>query len=146
MSLLEQNYSVDNQEMLAIVMSCHRWRHYLKGTRRKVEVLTDYRNLLRFITTKSLLGWQARWWRTILSFHLNVVYRAGKKNPANDPNHWPDYVKAPEGLCTATVLTARYNMTFCLWQLYAAAIQAYQIFEDVPSNSLLNLICKGLAE
>jgi hypothetical protein len=61
MSLAERNYAVGDQEMLAIVMSCRHWRHYLQGTRHSVEVLTDHHNLQRFMTTKSLTGWQVRW-------------------------------------------------------------------------------------
>jgi ferredoxin len=33
MSPAERNYAVGDQEMLAIVMSCRHWRHYLKGAR-----------------------------------------------------------------------------------------------------------------
>jgi hypothetical protein len=60
MSPVEQNYAVGNQEMLAIVMSCCHWHHYLEGMRYPVEVLTDHHDLHRFMTTKSLTGWQVR--------------------------------------------------------------------------------------
>ncbi len=70
----------------------------------------------------------------------------GKKNPANAPSRQPDYVKAPEGLCAATVLTACCSATFRLRLLYAAAIQEDQVSKDMPPDSLLDLICKGLAE
>jgi hypothetical protein len=56
MSPAEQNYTVGDQEMLAIIMSCRHWQHYLEGIRHPVEVLTDYHNLQRFMTTKSLTG------------------------------------------------------------------------------------------
>jgi hypothetical protein len=42
MSPVKQKYVLGNQEMLAIIMSCCRWRHYLKGARHLVEVLTDH--------------------------------------------------------------------------------------------------------
>jgi hypothetical protein len=61
MSPAERNYTVGAQEMLAIVMSCRHWQHYLEGARYPVEVLTDHHNLQRFMTTKSLTGRQARW-------------------------------------------------------------------------------------
>jgi hypothetical protein len=64
------------------------------------------------MTTKSLTGWQARWWETLLGYNLIIVYSVGKMNPANASSHWPDYVKAPNGLCMATVLTAHCNATF----------------------------------
>jgi hypothetical protein len=54
MSLTKPNYTIGNQEMLSIVMSCDHWRHYLEGARQPVEVLTDHHNLQRLMTTKSL--------------------------------------------------------------------------------------------
>jgi hypothetical protein len=146
MSPVEQNYAVGNQEMLTIVMSCRHWRHYLEGARHPVEVLKDHHNLQRFMTTKSLTGRQASWWETLSGYNLNIVYRVGKKNPADAPSRQPDYASAPEGLCAATVLMARCNATFRLWQLYAAAFQEDQIFEDVPPDALYDLILEGLAE
>ncbi len=81
------------------------------------------------MTTKSLTGRQARWWETLSGFNLNIVYRAGMKNPADTPSCQPDNVRAPEGpagapegLCAATILTAQCNAMFCLRQLYAAAV------------------------
>jgi hypothetical protein len=90
MSPAERNYAVGDQEMLAIVMSCHHWRHYLEGARHPVEVLTDHHNLQRFMTTKSLTGRQVRWWETLSGYNLNIVYREGKKNPADALSCWPD--------------------------------------------------------
>ncbi len=111
-----------------------------------MEVLTDHHNLQRFMTTKLLMGRQVRWWETLSGYNLNIVYRAGKKNPADAPSRRPDYARAPEGLCAATVLTAHCNAAFCLRQLYAAAVQEDQIFEDVPHDALYDLILEGLAD
>jgi hypothetical protein len=135
-----------DQEMLTNIMSCRHLRHYLERARHLVEVLTDYHNLQWFMTTKSLKGQQARWWETLSSYNLNIVYRAGKKNPANAPSHWPDYTRVPEGRYAPTILTARCNTTFCLQQLYATAVQENRNFKDVPLNNLTNLIIKGQAE
>jgi hypothetical protein len=128
MSPAEWNYAVGDQKMLAIVMSCRYWRHYLEGARHPVEVLTDHHNLQRFMTTKSLMGQQALWWETLSGYNLNIVYRAGKMNPANTPSCWPDDARVPEGRCAATILTAHCSTTFRLRQLYAAAVQEDQIF------------------
>ncbi len=45
MSPAERNYAVDDQEMLAIIMSCRHWRQYLEGARHLVEVLMDHHKL-----------------------------------------------------------------------------------------------------
>jgi hypothetical protein len=56
MSLDKRNYTVDDQEMPAIVKSGKHWQHYLEGARHPVEVLTHHHNLQRFMTTKLLTG------------------------------------------------------------------------------------------
>jgi hypothetical protein len=136
----EWNYAVGNQEMLAIVMSCCQWHRYLESARDLVEFLTDHHNLQRFMTTKSLMCWQACLWEMLLGYNLNRVYKAGKKNPANAPSWQPDYVRVPEGRCATTILTVHCSVTFCLRQLYAAAVQEDQIFEAVPHDTLCNFI------
>jgi hypothetical protein len=146
MSPAEQNYAVGNKEMLAIVMSCCHRCDYVEGAKHPVEVLTNYPNLQKFMTTKSLTGWQARWWETLSGYKLNMVNRAGKKNHAGTRSHWLDYPRAQEGLCAATVLTAHCNAAFCLQQMYAPAVQEDQIFEDVPHDALYDLNQEGLAE
>ncbi len=83
------------------------------------------------------------WRETLSGYNLNIVYSAGKKNPADALSRRPDYARAPEGLCAATVLTARCNAASRLWQLYAVAVQEDQIFEDVPPNALYDLILEG---
>ncbi len=132
--------------MLAIVRSCHHWCLYLNGARHPVEVWTDHHNLQRLMTTKSLTGRQARWWEMLSGYNLNIVYRAGKKNPANASSCRQDYARAPEGRCAAMILTVRCNATFRLRQLYAAAVQEDQIFKDVPPDTLADLILEGQAE
>ncbi len=54
MSDTERNYSVGDQEMLAIVESCCHWRHYLEGSKYPVKVLTDHLNLQGFMKSKPL--------------------------------------------------------------------------------------------
>jgi hypothetical protein len=146
MSPAEQNYAVGNQEMLAIIISCRYWHHYLEGARHPVEVLTNHHNLQRFMITKLLTGRQVRWWETLSGYNLNIVYRAGKKNPADAPSRRPDYAKVPEGRCTATILIVRCSATFSFRQLYAAAVQEDKVFKDVPPDTLTDLIQQGQVE
>jgi hypothetical protein len=126
--------------MLAIVMSCRHWRYYLKGARHPVEVHTDHHKLQRFMTTKSLTGRQARWWERLSGYNLKIVYRAGKKNPANAPSHRTDYARVPEGRCAATFLPAHCSATFCVRQLYADTVQDEEVLENIPPYTLTDLI------
>jgi hypothetical protein len=132
MSLVEWNYAVGNQEMLAIFMSCHYLHFYIRGARHPVEVLTDHHNFQRFMTTKLFMGCQARWSETLSSDNHNIVCNAGKRNFANAPSHQPDCTKvledpirALEGLCAATVLTVHCNAMFCLRQLYVVDVKEH---------------------
>jgi RNase H-like domain found in reverse transcriptase len=56
----ERNYSTHDGKLLAIVQAFKNWRHYLKGSRFTIEVITDYNNLRYFIETKYLESRQAR--------------------------------------------------------------------------------------
>ncbi len=75
-------------------------------------------------------------------YNLNIVYWASKKNPANAPSYWPDYVKvvespawAPEGLSVTMIVMVQCNAMFWLWQLYAVAVKEEQIFKAVPTSN-----------
>ena len=60
MSALELNYDIHNKELLAIVAAFQQWRVYLEGSQYQVQVLTDYKNLTQFTTTKVLNRRQVR--------------------------------------------------------------------------------------
>jgi hypothetical protein len=60
MVLAKRNYTVGDQEMLAIVMLCQYWRQYLEGSRHPVVVLMNHYNLQQFMTTKPLTPTPAR--------------------------------------------------------------------------------------
>ena len=60
MILAETRYKTYNSELLAIIKAFKTLRHYLEGSRHKVLVLTDYKNLRQFMDTKSLSFRQVR--------------------------------------------------------------------------------------
>ena len=97
MTAAKQNYSGPDQELLAIVMCCKQWRHYIEGIKYPVTIVTDHCNLRIFMIMKDLVGRQTRWWELLLDYHLKVVYRPGKLNNANGPSKQPDYTALPEG-------------------------------------------------
>jgi len=53
-STVEINYDMHNKELLAIVESFKKWRHYLERVAIPVEVFTDHKNLTYFFETKTL--------------------------------------------------------------------------------------------
>lgn len=62
-----------------------------RGSTYIVEALTDRNNLVAFQTMKSLNGRQARWAIMLSGYDFIIVYRLGKKNPADAPSTCPDY-------------------------------------------------------
>lgn len=56
----EINYKIYDKELLAVVNSFARWRHYLEGAKHQIEVFTDHRNLEYFLTARVFNRKQAR--------------------------------------------------------------------------------------
>ena len=50
----ETRYGTGEQELFAIVEAMHHWRHYCRGARHPIVVLTDHANLVWFMTTLNL--------------------------------------------------------------------------------------------
>jgi len=50
----EINYQVYDKELLAIITAFKQWRSYLAGAQHRVQVLTDHKNFLYFMTTRTL--------------------------------------------------------------------------------------------
>ena len=88
----ELNYGIGDTELMAIVMACKHWRHYLAGASHPILVYTDHLNLRSFLTTKSLTGRQARWWEGLSELNLEILHQPGASNPADAPSRRPDYV------------------------------------------------------
>ena len=82
MILTETRYETHNAELLAIVESFKTWRHYLEGCKHDIFVLTNHKNLCRFMDTKSLSSQQVRWVQELSRYHFQIDYRQGKANGA----------------------------------------------------------------
>ena len=82
----ERNYHARQTELLAIVMACKHWCHYLDGADAPVNILSDHGNLRNFMTMKELMGRLARWWELLSGFRINIVWCPGKDNPVDSPS------------------------------------------------------------
>jgi len=70
----ELNYDVHDKELLAIFEAFKIWRHYLKGSRTPIDVVTDHKNLEYFATTKLLTRCQVHWSEYISQFNLIIRF------------------------------------------------------------------------
>src|SRR3979490_59633 len=74
----ELNYDVHDKELLAIFEAFKRWRHYLEGSAKPIDVVTDLKNLEYFSTTKVLTCRQAHWSEYLSEFNLMIRFCPGK--------------------------------------------------------------------
>ena len=75
-------YKTHDAKLLAIVEAFKTWRHYLKGCKYEVLVLTNYNNLRQFMDTKNLGFCRVRWAQELSRYHLRIDYRQSKANGA----------------------------------------------------------------
>ena len=61
MILAKTWYETYDGDLLAIVEVSKTWKYYLKGSKHKVLVFTDYNNLQRFMNIKNLSSKQVQW-------------------------------------------------------------------------------------
>jgi len=84
MSDAECNNDIDDKELLAIVQAFHEWKKYTRGNPKPIRVLTDYKNLVTFMTTKELNEQQARWMQELSQYNFKIEYRPGMEGGKPD--------------------------------------------------------------
>jgi len=68
LSSVEQNYEINDKEMLAIIHALEEWRYFLEEATHLVEIWTDHKNLKYFMTAKKLNRHQACWFLHLARF------------------------------------------------------------------------------
>ncbi|KAM4061114.1 reverse transcriptase (RNA-dependent DNA polymerase) [Hirsutella rhossiliensis] len=86
----ELNYPIYDKEFLAIIQAFKEFRHYLLGSKHKIKVYTDHKNISHFATTQQLNGRQIRWAECLSEFDYEIIHRKGTKTvelmpSADDP-------------------------------------------------------------
>ena len=92
MSKSECNYDVHDKELLAIILALEDWRRYVKGSRQRAKILTDYKNLGPFLTKKKLNERQVRWKQFLSQFDFKIKYRPGKGGKPDALTRGPGYL------------------------------------------------------
>jgi hypothetical protein len=120
----ERNYTVHDQELLAIVDSCKKWRHNILSLSQPLEIITDHKNLEHFVTRKELNQRQIRWMEFLGELPYTITFRKGADNGAADAlSRLSEYkftstpkidaiVKNPYSLLELTTLSASNDAEF----------------------------------
>ena len=81
LSCSEQQYSVIQQECLAILYALKHFRHYLLG--RQFKILTDHAPL-QWLSAQKMEGMLCRWALALQQYNFQIVYRKGSLNSNAD--------------------------------------------------------------
>ena len=79
LSAAEQNYTIHDKELLAIVKSLKFWSAELIGVHSPFTILTDHKNLQYFTSIRELTERQHRWAELLSQFRYTLQYRPGKQ-------------------------------------------------------------------
>jgi hypothetical protein len=100
----EKNWDIHDKELWAIVYAFDHFRHFLTTSPdQPVSVITDHRNLAKFMFTTDLLkshdGRLARWWTQLSGLNFRIEYRPGSENVVSDfLSRYQQDASDPEGL------------------------------------------------
>ena len=84
MTPAELNYNIYNKELLGIVAALKKQRAFLYSTIELFRVITDYKNLVGFLTTKELNCRQVRQVKDFIKYYFKIKYIKGTKNVKAD--------------------------------------------------------------
>jgi hypothetical protein len=74
----EKNYTVTEQEGLAVIFFLKKFRHYLLGY--KVKIVTDHKALTYLVNKPNPSGRLARWLLLMEEFDIDIVHRPGRRH------------------------------------------------------------------
>src|SRR6266436_2172547 len=74
----EKNYDTHDKELLAMFEAFKNWCHFLEGSGKVIDTVTDHKNLEYFMTLKKLSCQQARWAEFLAQFNMRVHFRPGR--------------------------------------------------------------------
>src|SRR5258708_25594012 len=101
---VEKNYDTHDKELLAIFEAFKNWRHFLEGSAKVIDMVTNHKNLEYFMSSKKLSCCQARWAKFLGQFNMKVWFRLGRLGSKPDAltHRWDIYMEgdSPEPAAT----------------------------------------------
>ena len=79
----KRNYETHDVELLAIAEGFPTWRHYLERAALTILVLSDHKNLKKFVETTRRSGRQIRWAQELRQYDFKIDHHLGSRNSAD---------------------------------------------------------------
>jgi hypothetical protein len=118
LSSAERNYSIGEQELLAVVHALRTWKHYLIGG--EFTVCTDH-NPNVFLQQSDLTGRKARWQEFLAThFHMTWKFVPGRINVADPLSRYPRAVHLLNAMTTTQEGSGLTQLEEALLKGYAA--------------------------
>ena len=84
MTLAELNYNIYNKELLGIVTALKEQRAFLYSIIELFRVIIDYKNLVKFLTTKELNQRQVKQAEKLVEYYFEIKYTKRTENTRAD--------------------------------------------------------------
>src|SRR5258707_7801267 len=133
---VEKNYDTHDKELLVIFEAFKNWQHFLEGSAKVINMVTNHKNLEYFTSSKKLLHCQARWAEFLGQFNMKVRFRPGRLGSKPDAltHRWDIYTEGNNLEPAATNI----HLVFTIEQLAGTPVLVCTgTMEDpTPSNTL----------
>src|SRR5260221_4952359 len=133
---VEKNYDTHDKELLAVFEAFKNWQHFLEGSAKVINTVTDHKNLEYFMSSKKLSWQQARWAKFLAQFSMKVHFRPGRlgSKPGVLMCRWDIYTEGDNPEAVATNVCPLFTSN----QLAEVLVLAHTgSMEDLtPSNTL----------
>ena len=134
------NYDTNDKELLAIFEVFKIWQHYLEGLVYPINVVTDYKNLEYFSTTKVLTWRQVQWSKYLSQFNLVIRFHPSHLSTKPDAlTRWWDVYSKGRNTGYTTVNPYNFKPIFTQEQLTASIWAMVLLFSSLCVATVVDL-------
>src|SRR5258708_38599950 len=132
----EKNYDTHDKELLAVFKAFKNWRHFLEGSAKVIDMVTNHKNLEYFTSSKKLSRRQARWAEFLAQFNMKVCFRPGRLGSKPDAlmHRWDIYMEGDNPEAVATNICPVFTSDQLAEVLVLACAGSME--DPTPSNTL----------